>query len=700
MANNKHGLDATQTAKYWRELDVYTVPLRSRSKRPKHTNWTKLRLDGEQLDRAFQKGDNIGAILGEPSNDLTDLDLDLWEACRVAPHIMGKEHETFTYGHREKPESHFLYRCRGAVTQKWQTKELGTIVEIRSTGAQSVLPPSLHPDGDRYNIDEDLPFTDIVKRDLERLVDEIAIAAVFLESYPEIGSRHDYVHACTGALCHSGWHADKVKRVLGAVLSEVQLEDEDLKDRKGTVVNTIEKHEMGDRVQGFRSLETWLDTQTIQQLRRWTTRGKEQSDLLTPSPTVLLKRSAPERKFNQEWLKVDGLVGQITDWAGKSAYVQQPALNLATGLMCTAIASCNNYVVDGWDTPLQPYLMITAPTGEGKGAVLKAISRFAHEVDLDDYVHGEFQSYYAMLDRLTEAPNMACLLWDEAARHLLSAKNPMTQSFQMISHVISLFGRANEWVPGAPGRKQTIPDLEYPFLTVLATAQPDQLAQALGSTSEETGFSNRFLMFDSGEEFPSRNRRRTKTFPSAIKKHARLLRDHAPVEDFTQVTWDTPKTYNIFDDFEETARYRTHQKEYAWARANQNALIISGLVAVGIDSEKPVITEDIANWAIEVVTWSTNSWIEKIRLAGGETPAEQESFRIEQRIRNPRKYLNTAKSETHKKLLTQGYMPHSILLAVTRKIPRYRRDQILDDLHEAELIDSTDMGENRVYFIK
>lgn len=700
MANNKSNFDATQTAHDWRELDVYTVPLRSRSKRPKHTNWTKLRLDGEQLDRAFQKGDNIGAILGEPSNDLTDLDLDLQEACEVAPHIMSEEHETFTYGHREKRESHFFYRCRGATTKKWQTKSLGTIVEIRSTGAQSVLPPSIHPDGDRYNIDNDIEFKSIPKRELERLVDEIAIAAVFLHYYPEEGSRHDYAHACTGALCHAGWHADKVKRVLGAVLSVMQFADEDLKDRKGTVVNTIEHHEMGDRVQGFRSLETWIDMQTIQQLRRWCVRGKEEAELHTPSPTVLLKRFAPERRFNQEWLNVDGLVGQIADWAGKAAYVQQPMFNLATGLMCTALASCNNYLVDGWDTPLQPYLMVTAPTGEGKNAVLKAVQRFANEVGLEEYVHQEFQSYYAMLDRLAEPPNMICLLWDEAARHLASAKNPMTQSFQMISHVISLFGRANEWVAGSPGRKQEIPPLEHPFLIVLATAQPDQLMLSLGNTSEETGFSNRFIMFDSGEEFPSRNRRRTKTFPSAIKKHARLLRDHAPTEDFTQVTWDSPKTYNMFDDFEETARHRTHLKEYAWARANQNALIMAGLVAVGIDAERPVITEDMANWAIEVVTWSTTVWTEKIRLAGGETVNEQESFKVQERIKNPRKYLKTANSETHRKLITQGYMPHSVLIQVTRGMKRYRREEILDDLHEAGLIDSSDMGDNRVYFIK
>jgi hypothetical protein len=157
----------------------------------------------------------------------------------------------------------------------------------------------------------------------------------------------------------------------------------------------------------------------------------------------------------------------------------------------------------------------------------------------------------------------------------------------------------------------------------------------------------------------------------------------------------------MFDDFEETARHRTHLKEYAWARANQNALIMAGLVAVGIDAEKPVITDEIANWAIEVVTWSTTVWTEKIRLAGGESLNEQESFKVQERIKNPRKYLKSAqKSETHQKLIIQGYMPHSVLIKVTRGMRPYRREEILDDLHEAELIDSTQIGNNRVYFAK
>jgi len=695
--NNRPGFDATQTAVYWSELDVYTVPLRPRSKRPKDHNWTQLRLVPKTIPKAFSIGDNIGALWGEPSNWIVDIDLDTEEACLVAPHILP---ETFIYGRRGKPNSHYLYRCIGAETKKWQiARSIGTVVEIRSTGAQSVLPPSIHPDGDRYQIYHDVEFHVISKMDLERHCDEIAVAGVFLHFYPEEGSRHDYVHVCTGTLMHSGWHEDKVKRVMAAVLTVAQEEDEELKDRLGAVVNTIEHHNLGDRTQGLKTLETWMDTQTLTQLRRWTQSGAKEGRLLTPPPLVL--RSPSEMDFNEEWLKVPGMVGDIIKWSSKRSYIYQPSFDLATALMCTAVATTNNYIIDTWETPLQPYLMITAPTGDGKGAVLSAIQQFAREIDLDDIIYRGFQSYYSMLDELSEPPNMAVWLWDEAARHMASARSAASQDFQVLTHVTSLYGQANEYVPGTPGRKQAIPPLERPFLLILATAQPDQLMEALTSVAEETGFVNRFILFDSGIDFPVRNKNRSRIFPSKIKRQARALAKHEPTRgETTPVKFDTTKTWNMFDDFEETARRRSHRGEKVWARANQNALMIAGLGAVGVDSHKPLITNDLARWAIQIVTWSNDHWADKIRLTGGDSINEKESFRVQERIKNARKYEGTAQSLIHKGLLKKGFMPHSILLRLTRSIQRQRLETILDDLHDAELIGSNEMEDNMVYFMK
>ena len=101
-----------QTAEDWLARNVYTVPLRSRSKRPKGKDWPHLRLVEEDFKNgAFKQGDNIGALWGEASDHATDIDLDLEEAVEVAEHILP---ETFTYGRTGKEWSHYLYRIVGA----------------------------------------------------------------------------------------------------------------------------------------------------------------------------------------------------------------------------------------------------------------------------------------------------------------------------------------------------------------------------------------------------------------------------------------------------------------------------------------------------------------------------------------------------------------------------------------------------------
>ncbi len=696
MAQNKTGFDPTQTAKYWLEKNVYTVPLRSRSKRPKSTNWPHLRLVEDDLENgAFKPGDNIGALWGDASDHAVDVDLDMEESIWVADYILP---ETFIYGRTGKERSHYVYKVIGAQTRKWQVQELGTIIEIRATGAQSVIPPSRHPEGGIYCTDEDEDFTLLTKLDLERYADEIAVASVLVRHYPEAGSRHDYVHACTGALCHQEWPDEKIGRVMEAVLNIIQEEEDEISDRVNAVRNTVEHHKIGDRTKGFTSLEAWMSMPVIAALKRWTTAGRMEGKLVMTPPN--LKPEPARLAFDESLLEVPGLVGDITKWANRESFIDQPIFGLATGITCTALATCNHYLVESWDTPLQPYMMITAPTGGGKDTCHRSVAKFALKLGLDEAVIQHFQSYYAMLDHLGEE-GIGCWLWDEAARYMSSAKKPSSTDFQTLSHVISLYGSANKFVPGAPGRNRAIPPLDNPFLVVCATAQPEMLMDALTSTAQETGFVNRFLLFDTGVEYHGVNQRRSHVFPSAISKQAKLLRDHEPMDgDFTDVKFSDTRTFTAFQEFEEVSRRRAMGGQHTWSRANQNALILAGIAAVGIDSRRPVIDIDLGKWAIQLVSWSNDCWDEKLRMtAASDSYTEKDSFKIERIINNPFKYAEQkANSAPQRLLLREGFTPHSVITRNTRGIDSKRRTQILDDLHEAGLVGSTEKNDQVVYF--
>jgi hypothetical protein len=124
------------------------VPIPRRSKSPQVRGWQRLRLSEEELTRHFlDPQQNIGVLLGEPSDGLIDVDLDHPRAVELAAEFLPSTPAIF--GRAGKPRSHWLYRVQGNVrTKKYKSKKHGMIVELRSTGAQTVFPGSTHKSGE------------------------------------------------------------------------------------------------------------------------------------------------------------------------------------------------------------------------------------------------------------------------------------------------------------------------------------------------------------------------------------------------------------------------------------------------------------------------------------------------------------------------------------------------------------------------
>ena len=128
------------------------IPVPHRSKKPILDAWQELRLAEADLPHHFNgKPQNIGGLLGEPSDWRIDVDLDHLRAVALAPGLLPPTPAVF--GRAGKPRSHWVYRVTGPIaTRKFRSKSQGMIVEIRSTGAQTVLPPSTHFSGEAHRV--------------------------------------------------------------------------------------------------------------------------------------------------------------------------------------------------------------------------------------------------------------------------------------------------------------------------------------------------------------------------------------------------------------------------------------------------------------------------------------------------------------------------------------------------------------------
>jgi hypothetical protein len=124
------------------------VPVPHRGKNPGLTGWQELRLTEAELPSHFRGGpQNIGVLLGEPSGWLVDVDLDHRRCVERADEFLPPTPAAF--GRPAKPRSHRLYRVTAPVaTRKFRSKSAGMLVELRSTGCQTVFPPGTHEGGE------------------------------------------------------------------------------------------------------------------------------------------------------------------------------------------------------------------------------------------------------------------------------------------------------------------------------------------------------------------------------------------------------------------------------------------------------------------------------------------------------------------------------------------------------------------------
>ncbi len=174
------------------------TPVRLGEKRPVGSGWQDLRLDEDGIRKAFATACNVGVLLGDASGGLVDVDLDVSEAAVVAGRLLPA---TARFGRAGKPGSHYLYRVTGEVkTRKFTAPDRTVLLELRSSGAQTVFPPSVHVSGEPIEWEDEREPLEIEAQELEQLVALVAAATLLARAWPAAGSRHEASLALAGGL--------------------------------------------------------------------------------------------------------------------------------------------------------------------------------------------------------------------------------------------------------------------------------------------------------------------------------------------------------------------------------------------------------------------------------------------------------------------------------------------------------------------
>lgn len=264
-------MSSTEYARLYMSLGAAPIPVPFKSKNPNEKGWQKIRLSEDDIDRVFGRRVNIGLLVGDPSTGLIDVDLDAPDAIVAADVLL--PYTPMVHGRKGKPRSHRWYRVRenGLKTKKFKVPTStgeAMLLELRSTGCQTIVPPSVHSSGEPIEWSgPSIAPTEIDGHLLEGVCGDIAAAVQIAREWPGAGARHEAAMALAGWLLRNGRTTDDCERIVEAVARAAG--DPEVADRVACVATTAARLAAGDTSTGFARLVDLVDQRALQRVRTW-----------------------------------------------------------------------------------------------------------------------------------------------------------------------------------------------------------------------------------------------------------------------------------------------------------------------------------------------------------------------------------------------------------------------------------------------
>jgi len=279
-------MSTRDTARHALTLGYAPVPIAWGNKAPTFPGWPQARYDHDSVFERFSDDANIGLLLGQPSYGLIDVDLDADEAIELASTLLPETR--MIHGRKSALCSHWWYQVPTgncpATTKYVDPTDRASLVELRSTGSQTIVPPSTHPsnevmgwlevrrDGIWTSQDPGDPSGD----ELVECVAHLAAATLLARHWPGEGSRHDAAVALCGGLLRGGWALGPTKDFVAAVAQVSG--DEEWLQRQQDAETTQRRLAHDGHTQGWPTLAKLLGKEVVDAVIAWLQLKTEKDD--------------------------------------------------------------------------------------------------------------------------------------------------------------------------------------------------------------------------------------------------------------------------------------------------------------------------------------------------------------------------------------------------------------------------------------
>lgn len=648
-------------ASHWFESGYNILPLAKGGKMPVISGWQewgRVKQAEFQVDswcNSYGKG-NIGFPLGE-CNGVIALDFDydcdgLHEKVKaiIPPSPVRKiGAKGFTAFYQYKGERNKRYRKNGQ-----------TVIELLSTGTQTVMPPSIHPDTEKpYTwLTEDtlldykpgelpcLPGDFIAQ--LDRLFGiERKIIEYSTNETPEIETVKHALQFIPSAE-YSLWI--EVGMALNHSYGDSAF---DIWDRWSATAVNYDSKNMAYKWGSFGKYKaTPVSAGTILHLAmqygwlpesapRWMnddaviTIGKKKEGNCTvqnPSKQNIRKAVEINRVINdvdkhatsesipQHLLDAPNLIGELCDWINSTSICYQPALSIAASLGAIGTLMAHRYRTPT-DLRSNLYTAGICGAGLGKDHARKCINMLFDEIHMGQYLMGDFASDTAIISALHARQGIGFSMNDEIGDMIASISGKQAGSFEMriMRLTKEMFSSANTVFRGKEyanhDGKMEAKVINQPCLSVYGTSTPGQFFDALTGKKVLDGFLPRWLVFE-GDGYAQKMQKDGMTIepPYSLVQRCNEILATNPAGDgssivvgkirprIVDVTDGAREKFTQLEQWAESMRIAEYEKKTGldalFSRAVEHAWKVS---LVGHCNN--TINGTVAAWACELVMW-------------------------------------------------------------------------------------------------
>lgn len=660
----------TMAAAY-RAMGYSVLPLKTQSKRPQIENWSKFCLEhaDDVLFERWQRwqGGNIGVCLGVASNIICfDLDNDV---AGLHDKIIALLPSTPLAKRGAKGISLF-YRYNGEISQSYSCGGQ-RVLDILSTGRQTVVPPSHHPDGMDY-VWTSGTMAEIKADDLPL----VSSAAFFqIKMLFRDGPKQSEYAAAT----HNLVYADTDDKDIIAALGYINCEDYQAWVETGMCL----KSHGGDSC--FHVWDTWSSKSTkykSQEMRpKWDSFKRNDLTIATLfyraydagyRPEARQIEHVPDFVLNglmtgyhpEQWqqkkfaepveecsnieafparlTRGHGLPAIIAEEIEKTAIYPQPILAMACALSLAGTI-LGHKIRTKTDLRTNFYTMGIGYSGSGKDHARKVALKMLIASGLEKRIMGIPRSSAGLISCLRDqCSGVGFLAWDEFGRVLKQITNHKAGNHEkdIVTSILDLFSSANGVYAGyaysnADG-KNPPKKINQPHLSLYGTSVPGHFYESMTGSDANDGFLARLLVFESLDYSLTSERENalgdvSERLIEAFHEWSALPDNSEPqgnvdLEIRPRVVQETALAEKMLKDYRQQMRLETikcekngdHAASAILSRAAEHA---AKLALVSSDGD--IIESEIAQWALDTADYCSRQLIKNVsdRVASNEYEA-------------------------------------------------------------------------------